>query len=227
MAGGSTALVERLGDVTNRQRLHEEMQTNIERRGGAETLVISSDGSGGDAYEQPIEGKSLAELAALWGVTPVEATVRIQHAGGAQIVSFNMSEEDIELFRRQPWLMTASDGSLVLPGEGVPHPRSYGTFTRVFTHWVKERSLLTWEEAIRAATSLPAQTHRLWDRGIVRPGAAADLVVFDAVGIHDRATYRAPHAYSRGVIHLFVNGKLAIRDGEITGQRAGRALRRQ
>jgi N-acyl-D-aspartate/D-glutamate deacylase len=227
MAGGSDALAERLGDASILGRIHEEMGTNIARRGGAATLVISSDRSGGSAYEQPIEGKSLADLATLWEITPEEAAVRIQLAGGAQIVSFNMLDEDIELFRRQPWLMTASDGSLVLPGEGVPHPRSYGTFTRVFTHWVRESNLLTWEEAIRTATSLPAQTHRLWDRGLVRPGAAADLVVFDAARIHDRATYQAPHAYSQGVVHLFVNGQLAIRDGAITGQRGGRALRRQ
>ena len=226
MGDGPAALVRRLDDSQTNQRIKREIEINIARRGGPETLVISSDRSDGDTYAEPIEGASLQDLAIRWQVTPADAAVRIERAGGAQIVSFNMSEEDIELFRIQPWLMTASDGSLVLPGEGVPHPRSYGTFPRVFTHWVRERSLLTWEEAIRSATSLPAQTYRLWDRGILRLGAAADLVVFDTARFHDGATFSAPHAFSEGVVHLWVNGQLAIRDEVITGVRAGRGLRR-
>ena len=226
MSDGAESLAQRLDDEQTMPRIMLEIETNIARRGGPETLIISSDRSSGDSYIEAIEGYSLQDLASRWELTPAEAAVRIQRAGGAQIVSFNMSEEDIERFRLQPWLMTASDGSLVLPGEGVPHPRSYGTFPRVFTHWVRERSLLTWEEAVRAATSLPAQTYRLWDRGVLRPGAAADLVVFDAGRFHDRATFGMPHAFSEGVVHLWVNGQMAIRDGEITGVRAGRGLRR-
>ena len=226
MSGGAESMAQRLDDAQTMPRIMLEIETNIARRGGPETLISSSDRSSGDSYIEPIEGYSLQDLASRWELTSADAAVRIQRAGGAQIVSFNMSEEDIEQFRLQPWLMTASDGSLVLPGEGVPHPRSYGTFPRVFTHWVRERSLLTWEEAIRAATSLPAQTYRLWDRGVLRPGAAADLVVFDAGRFHDRATFVMPHVFSEGVVHLWVNGQMAIRDGEVTGVRAGRGLRR-
>ncbi len=227
MSGGDESLALRLDDEQTLNRIIGEIEVNIARRGGPGSLVISADRSPEGSYDEPIEGHSLEELASRWELAPAMAAVLIQRAGGAQVVSFNMSEEDIEQFRVQPWLMTASDGSLVLPGEGAPHPRSYGTFPRVFTHWVRERSLLSWEEAIRTATSLPAMTYRLWNRGVLRPGAAADLVVFDAGGLHDRATFEAPHAFSEGIVHLWVNGEMAVRDGDVTGVRAGRGLRRQ
>lgn len=223
-SGGEEALSRRLADPDARQRILEGVRENLRRRGGPETLVVAAAPDSADLGSVQVDGKDLAELARRWEMEPAEAALALQQAGGAGLVSFNMSQEDLDLLRRQPWVMTASDGALVRFGSGVPHPRSYGTFPRVLGRLVRERRLLTLAQAIRAATSLPARTFRLWDRGVLRAGGAADVVVFDPAGIADRATFEAPHAYAEGVLHLWVNGVATVRDGRVTGARGGRAL---
>ena len=143
------------------------------------------------------------------------------------IVSYNMNDEDVETLMVQPWTMTSSDGGLVPLNEGVPHPRSYGTFARKIRLYVQEKGVVTLEDAIRSMTSLPAQVFGMTNRGMLRTGMTADIAVFDLDAVRDLAEYADPHQYSEGMIHVFVNGRAAIRDGAFTGIRAGRVLRKQ
>jgi len=136
-----------------------------------------------------------------------------------------MDEGDVEALMAMPWNMIASDGEVAVPGRGSPHPRYYGTFPRVLAKYVRERHTLSLTDAIRRMTSLPAQAMRLEDRGVLRPGLAADLVVFDADSIQDLATFEQPHQYPRGVRWVVVNGKVAAHDGQVVARNAGRILR--
>jgi N-acyl-D-aspartate/D-glutamate deacylase len=154
----------------------------------------------------------------------VEAAIDVILMGDAEVVSFNMSEEDVEFFMRQPWVMTCSDGDIVAFGEGVPHPRSYGAFTRKLRRYALDRNVISLEQAIHAATGLPAQVLGLEDRGLLKAGSAADLVVFDPAKIADRATFSRPHQYSEGIRLVLVNGRPAVEEGTLTGTLAGRPL---
>jgi dihydroorotase/N-acyl-D-amino-acid deacylase len=127
---------------------------------------------------------------------------------------------------RHPQTMIASDGRLTRPGDGHPHPRWYGTFPRVLARYVRERRVLTLEDAIHKMTGMPAATLRLADRGRILAGARADLTIFDADAVVDRATFEAPHQYPTGIPYVIVNGTLAVDGGRFTGARAGRVLRR-
>lgn len=128
---------------------------------------------------------------------------------------------------RQPWTMTDSDGGGVTFGVGQPHPRSYGAFARKIRECVMERGILSLEHAIHAGTGLTAHVHGLQDRGFVREGAWADVVVFDPKKVRDVATFEKPHAYAEGMTHVLVNGQFAIRDGKFTDTRAGVLLLRK
>jgi N-acyl-D-amino-acid deacylase len=128
---------------------------------------------------------------------------------------------------RWPFTAIASDGGVTEPGAGNPHPRSYGTNARVLGEYVRVRGVLTLEDAIRRMTSLPARTFGLKDRGLIREGMAADLVVFDPARVGDKATYTKPHQYSEGFDYVLVNGKIAVEDGKVTAARSGHALRHQ
>lgn len=171
------------------------------------------------------QGKDLFSIAKMENTSVVEIVIDIIENGGAQIVNFGMNEEDMRLFMKEPYVATASDGSSMLPGTTVPHPRSYGTFSRKIGRFAIEDQVITLEQAIRSASGLPADILRLPERGYLKAGYFADLVVFDAKTFRDRATYDRPHQYSTGVKHLFVNGKLAIEDGKATDVLPGRVLR--
>ena len=137
-----------------------------------------------------------------------------------------MHDDDIETLMVQPWTMTSSDGGLVPIGEGVPHPRNYGAFARKIRLYVKDKGTVSLEQAIRSMTSLPAQVFGMPERGLLRPGMAADVAVFDLDAVRDVADYTDPHRYSEGMVHVFVNGQAAIRDGSFTGERTGRVLQK-
>jgi N-acyl-D-amino-acid deacylase len=126
---------------------------------------------------------------------------------------------------RYPFTAVASDGGIVELGVGNPHPRSYGTNARVLAEYVRARGVLTLEDAIRRMTSLPARTFNLSDRGLVRAGMAADLVMFDPARVEDKATYARPHQYSQGFDFVLVNGKVVVDEGKLTNTRAGQTLR--
>ena len=149
---------------------------------------------------------------------------KIVERGGATGIFHAMAEEDVERILASPFTMVASDGEIPIFGEGKPHPRSYGTFARVLAVYVREKGLLTLEEAVRKMTSLPATRVGLSDRGLLRPGMKADLVVFDPVAIRDHATFEKPHAYATGISVVVVNGILVVEEGRITGVRPGRVL---
>jgi N-acyl-D-aspartate/D-glutamate deacylase len=204
-------LQKNLTDPAVHDRLLKEMNENLVRRGGADTLLMTA------SKDKSILGKTLAQIAAERKETPVDAAIQIVQNGGSSVASFNMKDADIEAFMRQPWVMTCSDGS-----EG--HPRKYGTFPRKLRLYVYDKPVISLPFAIRSSTSLPAQTLGLKDRGLLKPGYFADVLVFDPATIRDQATYESPRVFSTGVRYLTVNGQLAIDNGNLTATLAGRPL---
>jgi N-acyl-D-aspartate/D-glutamate deacylase len=219
-AGGSDSLRARLADAQVRTQIRAEMIENLDRRGGAERIQFAS------WTDRSVEGSTLAAYAAGLRVEPVDAALSMIAQSSPGIVSFNMDDDDIELLMRQPWTMTSSDGTLVDMGSGVPHPRAYGTFPRKLRVYVVERNVVGLEQAIRSMTSLPATVMSVRDRGVVRVGSFADLVVFDLARVRDVATYQEPHQLAEGMVHVLVNGSFAI-DGGVFGESLhGRVLSR-
>jgi N-acyl-D-amino-acid deacylase len=204
-------LLKNIDDPALHQRLIREMTENLRRRGGPETLLMTA------AKDKSIVGKNLAQIAKQRNVSPIEAALQIIRAGGSSVASFNMKESDIEAFMKQPWVMTCSDGS-----EG--HPRKYGTFPHKIHEYVYEKHVLSLEAAVRSSTSLPAETLRLKNRGLLKQGYFADVLVFDPKTFIDRATYENPTVLATGVQYLLVNGKFAVDRGNLTTILAGRAL---
>ena len=152
--------------------------------------------------------------------------LEIERNGGAQVVSFGMKEEDVRLIMKQPWVATASDGSARVPStDSVPHPRSYGCFSRKIGRYALDEKVIALEHAIRSASGLPADILHLPERGYLKKGYFADVVVFDPKTFRDLATYDKPHQYTPGVKYLFVNGKLVIDDATFTKALAGKVLR--
>jgi N-acyl-D-aspartate/D-glutamate deacylase len=144
--------------------------------------------------------------------------------GDVSIVSFNMSEPDIELIMRQPWTMASSDGGLVPMNAGVPHPRNYGAFARRIARYVNERKTVPLEFALRSMTGLSADVFGIPDRGYLREGAWADVLVFDPAAVHDLATYTKPHQLAQGMWYVFVNGTAVVEKGELNTALPGRVL---
>ncbi len=219
MPGMPSPLENRLASPQERARLRADMLVALERRGGAETLLLSR-----HRADTSLEGRYLSDLAEEWGLEPIDAALRLLDAGGAGLVSFNMSEEDIAHIMTREWTMGSSDGGLVRPGEGRPHPRFYGAFPRRIARYVRERGVLTLAEAVRGMTSLPATVFRMHDRGQIAPGRIADLLVVDIDEFGDAATYENPHALAEGIVHALVAGVFAIENGDATGALAGRVL---
>lgn len=219
---GATGAKEAMANDTARQKFLAIVKENIRRRGGPQSIVIAS-GRGASEYV----GKNLEEIAKARSVTPEQAAVDVVLGGGASIVSFNMSENDIEMIMRQPWTMGSSDGGLTQPGTSQPHPRNNGAFARRIARYVRERQAISLEHAVRTMTSLPAKVFGFTDRGEIRPGAFADIVIFDPARVVDKATYASPHQLSEGFDWVIVNGQIAIKDGTFTGARAGKVLKKE
>ncbi len=217
--GGRDAMMKRItGELRN--EIRAEVKTNIARRGGADTLMISR-----YSVNPSFEGKRLSELAKAAGVAPEEYALQLLEKGDASLVSFNMSEGDIEGIMQQPWTMTCTDGDLVAMGVGVPHPRAYGAFPRKLKKYVRERGAVNLEAAVRSMTTLPATVFGMKDRGQLRAGAYADVLIFDLAAVNDAATYEKPHQLAEGMTDIIVNGELARRDGRFTTTLAGRVLK--
>ena len=206
------ALLKNLDDPNVHTRLVNEMNQNLSRRGGSDSLLMT------EARDKSIVGKTLAAVAKERNESPVDAAIEIIKAGGSNVASFNMKESDIEAFMRQPWVMTCSDGS-----EG--HPRKYGTYPRKIREYVYKRHVISLEAAVRSSTSLPADTLGLKDRGLLKNAYFADVLVFDPKTYDERATYESPRVLATGVRYLIVNGRLAIDDGSLTTTLAGRPLK--
>lgn len=176
------------------------------------------------------EGKRMDEVARRMGKDPVDALCEllVSEGGSAEAVYFGMSEDDLRLGMQQPWVGIGSDGSAVNPGMefiGKPHPRFYGSFARVLGRYVREEKVLTLADAIRKMTAFPAQITGLTDRGLLRPGLAADIVVFDPATVTDKATFENPNQYSAGFSYVIVNGTVVLDRGEHTGAKPGKVLR--
>jgi N-acyl-D-amino-acid deacylase len=146
---------------------------------------------------------------------------------GASMIYHYMSMQDVDTVFRYPNTAVTSDGTIMAYGRGQPHPRSYGTNARVLADFVRDRKILTLEDAIRRMTSLPARTFSFHDRGIVRPGFVADLVLFDPAIVADQATFEDPHHYSVGFDYVIVNGVAVVADGEMTDKRSGKFVKGQ
>lgn len=217
--GGNEAMRQRIAAEDTRAKMLAEVRENIRRRGGPASLFIAQYGP-----DHSIEGKHLGDVAAARKVAPEVAALDLVAKGGVSIVSFNMSEDDIALIMRQPWTMTSSDGGLGFPNEGVPHPRNYGAFARKIARYVNERKTVTLDAAVRSMTGLSAEVFGIIDRGVLRQGAAADVVIFDPAAIRDTATYTKPHQLAEGMWYVFVNGTPVIVKGAFTDAKPGRVL---
>jgi len=219
--GGDDAMRARFQDPEGRREIRAAMVENLARRGGAGRITLNSVES-----DSGLEGRTLASVADALGIDAVDAALELLSAEAPGILSYSMREEDLRTFMVRPWTITASDGSLSADGDGLPHPRSYGTFPRKLATYARDLGVLDLADAIRTMTSLPAAVYRIEGRGSLRPGAAADVVVFDVDRLADRATFEEPRQLADGIVHLWVNGVAAIEDGHPTGALGGRALRK-
>ena len=229
LAGGDSAFKRRIADV--------QLRDSIER-GVVELLM--TDRGGGDlrrvqfgrvSWDSTLEGKTLYDWAVKRGIEPSAAkaaalVIEAELKGGASMVYHVIDEGDVQRIMKHPMTMIASDGRLTRPGEGVPHPRAYGTFPRVLGVYVREKKVLGLEEAIKKMTSMPADRLGLKSRGRLQNGAVADVVVFDAARVADKGTFEKPHEYPVGIQHVLVNGVAVVQDGAMTTARPGKVLRR-
>ena len=230
LEGGIDAMLKRLSDPDDRARIRRDIEApttgqSLLDRIGWENVMIASCTRRKDA-----EGKRISEIAAGRGMDPLDASLELiaDEGGKGYMILFQLDERDLRRALTHPAVMIGSDGSALAPyGElavGKPHPRSYGTFPRVLGEYAREQRVLSLAQAIHKMTALPARRLGLKDRGVVAVGARADLVVFDARRVADRATYQDPHQYPSGIEHVLVNGVFVIKDGQHTGSLPGRLL---
>jgi N-acyl-D-amino-acid deacylase len=213
----------RLGEPATREKIRRDIAHEIDRRGGADKIVVF------EFSDVSLNEKSLAEIAKTRKEDPIDTAVWIQlnglnRPGGARMRGFSLSEYDIEHIMRQDFTATCSDGGTVAQGEGIPHPRYYGTFARKLRHYALDRQVISLPFAVRSMTSLPAQILGLKDRGMLRENYWADVTVFDPEKVRDRATYTDPHQYAEGAPYVMVNGELVVDGGKITGKLPGKVL---
>ena len=226
-AGGTEERNKRLNDPATRAKIAAEMRKSIRNRNGRKRLDYAFVAS--CRWDPSLEGKNISQINREKGRkgkldAEIQTVLDMVEKGGAQMVYHSMDERDVLRILQFPYSMVASDGGIQQMDRGVPHPRSYGTNARVLGLYVRDKNALRLEEAIRKMTSLPAQRFRLTDRGLIRPGMWADIVVFDPAKVADRATFTKPHAYAEGFHFVLVNGEVVIADGKHTGSRPGSIL---
>jgi N-acyl-D-amino-acid deacylase len=232
--GGTPKLVERLKDPATRERIRKDMLTpskdwdnEWQEIPGPDAIMI---GIVQNPKMLPLQGKRLSEIAKLWNKDPIDALfdflIDDPYAG---VAVFGMSQPDVTLALQQPWVAIDNDSSGTSPegilGQEHPHPRAYGTFPRILHKYVREEKVLTLEDAIRKFSALPAQRLRLTDRGVLKAGMWADVVVFDPATVRDLATFDNPNQLSEGMDYVLVNGVPAIDHGKMTGALPGKVLR--
>jgi N-acyl-D-amino-acid deacylase len=229
LEGGDASIRERLDNAAMWARIKAEMQQLLADRGFADLswATVAS-----YRPDPALNGLSMKDVAVkLVGDGSADAQLEaariLQRAGGASMVYHFMGEDDIARIMKHPAVAIASDAGVLEAGAGVPHPRGYGNTARVLGVYVRERKVISLEDAVRKMTSLPASRFGFAGRGVIREGAAADLVVLDPARVRDTATYEAPHAYPEGIPYVIVNGVLVIRAGRTTGEKPGQILTRQ
>ena len=226
LEGGREKAKQRLDDPQTHAKIRREMIDSIRKSGFKDFSYAVVSGYGAD---RSYEGKSITEITktARGKAGPeeeAEQIITMYLNGSAGMIYHKMSEADVERIIAQPYTMIASDSGVIRMNNGAPHPRGYGNNARVLASYVRDKKLIGLEDAVRKMTSLPAATFRLWDRGIIRPGMAADIVIFDENKVADLATFDKPHQYSTGFACVIVNGKLVIEEGHHTRATPGRAL---
>jgi dihydroorotase/N-acyl-D-amino-acid deacylase len=235
--GGDAKMLERLKDPAQRARIRKEMQTasrewdnEWQQIPGPEAILVSVVHN---PKLLPLQGKTIAQVAKLWGKDPLDTVfdLLIEDNAFTMVAVFGMSEPDVELALRQPWVSVDNDSQGTAPdgllGKEHPHPRAYGTFPRILRKFVREEHKLRLEEAIRKFTALPAQRMRLADRGVLKQGMWADVVVFDPEKIRDLATFEKPNQLAEGMEYVLVNGVPVIDGGKMTKALPGTVLRGQ
>jgi dihydroorotase/N-acyl-D-amino-acid deacylase len=233
--GGDAKLIERLKDPAIRARIRKEMETpggNWENEWqevtGPESILV---GAVANPKLLPLQGKTIAQIARLWGKDPIDTVfdLLIEDQAFTNVAIFMMSEPDIALALAQPWVSICNDSQGAAPdgllGKEHPHPRAYGTFPRILAKYVREEKKLTLPDAIRKFSALPAQRMRLTDRGVLKLGLWADIVVFDPDTIRDRATFDNPNQLSEGMRFVLVNGVPVVDEGKMTNELPGKPLR--
>ena len=229
LADGQDSIVARLNRDAVKKQVIEYMLNNLKKR---KLKHFSYPVVASHKFDSTLNGKSIEQVNLIKGKkhtakAEVETVMEMMINGGAGMVFHGMSEKDVQYIMRYPFNMVASDASVRVFGQGVPHPRGYGTNARVLGKYVREEKILSLEEAIRRMTSLPAQKFQLKDRGLLKEGMAADIVVFDEATVTDNSTFEQPHQYSTGFKFVLVNGTVTVDDGKHTGTRNGIALRRK
>jgi N-acyl-D-amino-acid deacylase len=232
--GGTAKLIERLKDPTTRQRIRKDMLTpskawdnEWQEIPGPEAIMI---GVVQNPKLLPLQGKRLSEIAKLWNKDPMDALFDfLIEDPNAGVAVFGMSQPDVTLALQQPWVAVDNDSSGTSPegilGQEHPHPRAYGTFPRVLRKYVREDKALTLEDAIRKFSALPAQRLRLAERGLIKAGMWADVVIFDPATVRDLATFENPNQLSEGMEYVLVNGVLVVDQGKTTGALPGKVVR--
>jgi N-acyl-D-amino-acid deacylase len=233
--GGDAKLVQRLKDPATRARIRKDLMTpssdwdnEWQEIPGPEAVLI---GVVQNPKLLPLQGKRLSEIAKLWSKDPMDALfdLLIEDNAFTEVAVFGMSEPDVALVLQAPWVSIDNDSSGTSPegilGQEHPHPRAYGTFPRILRKYVREEKKLTLEEAIRKFSALPAQRMRLTDRGVLKAGMWADVVIFDPATVKDVATFENPNQLSQGMQYVLVNGVPVIDEGKMTGALPGKVLR--
>ena len=216
-AGGGDSLRLRIADPPTREKILVEMRDNLRRRGGDSTLLLIN----GNAAARPYIGKTLKQVAQEKRMPPVETALEMIRDGlDMGVASFNMTEKDIETFMKDPFVMTSSDGS-------GGHPRLYGTYPRKIRRYVLDKPVITMERMIQSSSQQVAEVYGIRERGSIKTGNFADMIVFDPATIREMATYVEPEKLSVGMRWVFVNGKAAVADGQPTGVLAGKGLRKR
>ena len=226
-SGGKDSLMVRLKVPSGREKIKKEMVKNLKgkRMKNFSYAVVAR-----YSADTTLNGKNISEINRLRGrkakaSEEAETILEMVENGSAQMVFFSMNEEDLKLIMQYPFNMFASDAGIARYGSDSPHPRTYGTNARVLGHYVRALKVIRLEEAIRRMTSLPAQKFQLRDRGIIREGMKADLVVFNESTVSDQSTFAKPHAYSSGFEYIIVNGTITMANGKHTGARNGQVLK--
>jgi N-acyl-D-amino-acid deacylase len=223
LEGGLKETIARIRDPAQRARIRSDTMSSA-RGGDPRNVVISY-----CEWDPSLAGKNLAEIAQKRGMEPTpentaEVVLWLVENGGCGAIYHSIGEEDVLRVMAHPATMIASDGSIIVFGVGVPHPRSYGTFARVLGVYVREKGVITLEDAVRKMTSFPASRLGLGDRGVLCAGMKADMAVFDPVRVRDMATYDRPHQYAVGFEYVLVNGQVVYEGGAMTAARPGRVL---
>jgi N-acyl-D-amino-acid deacylase len=221
----ASALRRTMEDSGKADKVRTDITHEMARRGGPENIVVF------DHPDHGFIGKSLDTLATARGITPVQMALELQYEGyrdrpgGARLRGFSVWEDDVDAIMAQPWNATSTDAAIALPEDGPDtHARYYGSYPRKLRRYGLDRGVISIENAVRSSTSLPAQIMGIRDRGLLREGLAADLVIFDPATVRDKATFSEPHQYAEGIDFVLVNGKFVVESGKLTGALPGVVL---